>query len=117
MRKIPVDRVVDGLVLARAVEDRMGRLLLMKGDTLQARYRDKLREWGISELYVEGEETATPDLAGILTPPASPSGDALELEALQRRLDRRFSDFPPANTVMTGLKLLALKHLSASPKA
>ncbi len=116
MRKIPVDRVTDGLVLARAVEDRMGRLLLMKGDALQVRYRDKLREWGISEVYVEGEEEAAPDLAGILAPSASPAGDALELEALQKRLDRRFSDFPPANTVMTGLKLLALKHLSAPRK-
>lgn len=115
MRKIPVDAVADGLVLARAVEDRMGRLLLMKGDTLQARYRDKLREWGISEIHVEGEEPATPDLAGIL---ASPAGDQTRgLEALQKRLDRRFSDFPPANAVMAGLKLLALKHLSVPPKA
>ena len=89
----------------------MGRLLLMKGDILQARYRDKLREWGISEVYVEGEESATGDLSGILAPSAPMAGDPSGREALQKRLDRRFSDFPPSHPVMAGLKLLALKHL------
>ena len=109
MRRITVDQVVDGMVLARAVEDRLGRTLLMKGDRLLLRYQDKLREWGIADLHVEGEEGPTPTVV----PSAPAAAAAPEVEAITRRLEARFADFPVGNAVMTGLKLLALKHLSA----
>ena len=113
MRKITVDQVTEGLVLARAVEDRLGRTLLMKGDRLLLRYRDKLREWGISELHVEGDEAPAQPLAS----GAAPAATAPEVEAIARRLDRRFSGFPADHAVMVGLKALALKHLSAPRKS
>lgn len=105
MRRITVDEVADGLVLARAVEDRLGRALLAKGDRLLLRYRDKLREWGIAELYVEGE-------AGPVQAPAA-SAPAPEAEAVVRKVEARFAGIPPENAVMAGLKQLAIRHLSA----
>ena len=115
MRNVPVDHVADGMVLARAVEDRLGRVLLMKGDALQARYRDKLRDWGISEVTVEGEADPVQDLAQLQ--PSSKAAVGQPVEAVANRLDRRFSGFDQRHPVMMGLKLLALKHLSQSPKA
>lgn len=109
MRRITVDQVADGLVLARAVEDRLGRTLLMKGDRLLLRYRDKLREWGIAELYVEGEETQALAPAA----PSAPVAPAPEAEAVVRRVEARFAAHPAENAVMQGLKQLAIKHLSA----
>lgn len=113
MRKIPVDAITDGMILAKPVEDRLGRPLLMKGDTLQARYRTRLRDWGIVEVAVEGEEGAVADLAGTLPEAPAPTADPAALEALQKRLDRRFAAFDASNPVMAGLKLLALKHLGS----
>ncbi len=112
MHSIPVDGVVDGMVLARPVEDRLGRVLLMKGDVLQARYRDKLRSWGITEVVVEGEADPVRDLAQFLAPDRR-SGQPEE--AVANRVERRFQGFDERHPVMAGLKLLALKHLSAEP--
>ena len=112
MRRITVDQVADGLLLARAVEDRLGRTLLSKGDRLLLRYRDKLREWGITELYVEGEESQALAPAA----PVAPAAAAPEAAAVIRKVEARFAGIPPENAVMAGLKQLAIKHLSA-PRA
>ena len=113
MRRIPVEAVADGMVLARPVEDRLGRVLLTKGDALHARYGEKFRDWGIEEVWVEGEADAAADLA--LLAPSGASG--ADLQAVTERVERRFAGFGEDKPVMMGLKLLALKHQGGAPKA
>ncbi len=115
MRRVTVEAIAEGMVLARPVEDRLGRVLLTKGDALQARYREKFIDWGIEEVWVEGEEDPAADLAGILPSAAPPGAD---LKAITERVERRFAGFGEDKPVMAGLKQLALKHLGGgAPKA
>lgn len=104
MRKIPVAAVADGMVLARPVEDRLGRTLLAKGDALFSHDRGKLTSWGIAEVVVEGEADGEQELDRLRVAGAASEEIALSLE-------RRFAAFGESHLVMTGLKLLALKHL------
>ena len=112
MRRIPVDGIADGMVLARSVEDRLGRVLLSKGDALQARFLDRLKDWGITEVFVEGEEGGGTG-AGLAAPALSASPE--QLEAARVRAEARFSGFDASHPVMHGLKLLAIKHLGSAP--
>ena len=114
MRRVAVEAIADGMVLARAVEDRLGRVLLNKGDTLQTRYGEKFRDWGIEEVWAEGEADPAADLA-LLSPGSSPTMAGPELLALTLKVESRFAGYGEAHPVMMGLKLLALKHLSGEP--
>ena len=56
MKKIVVDQIEDGMVLNRELCGPAGNVLLSKGTTLTAALGRRLRNWGISMVYVEGEE-------------------------------------------------------------
>ena len=108
---MPVEAITDGMLLARPVEDRLGRVLLTKGDALQARYREKLIDWGIQEVWVEDGAGPAADLAGITAPVVSSRPAPA---AVVERVERRFRGFGEDKPVMMGLKLLALKHLGGA---
>ncbi|HRS20155.1 MAG TPA: HD domain-containing protein [Clostridia bacterium] len=55
MRKVPVDKVKEGMVLARTLHSNDGNILLNAGIILKNSYIAKLRDLGISEVYVEDE--------------------------------------------------------------
>lgn len=55
MRSISVEGAQEGMVLAAAVSDRRGRLLIPKGASLSDRHMHALRLWGIPQIAVEGE--------------------------------------------------------------
>ena len=106
MRRILVDAIEDGMVLAQPVEDRLGRVLLGRGDTLQARYRERLKEWGITVVLTEGDEAVLSHPAAPATAPAGPGN-------LSKRVEARFADFDASHALMSGIRLLTLKHLTA----
>ena len=110
MRRVPVEAIADGMLLARPVEDRLGRVLLTKGDALHVRYREKFLDWGIEEVWVEGEADPAADLAGIPAPSAPVGATPANVQAAAR-VERRFRGFGEDKPVMMGLKRLALKHL------
>jgi hypothetical protein len=56
MKKIIVDNVEDGMILGREVCGASGNVLLSKGTQLSAALGRRLVNWGISHIYVEGEE-------------------------------------------------------------
>lgn len=58
MRRIPVSGIEDGMVLAVAVLDEGGGMLLSAGDMLRKSYTHKLRAWGVKEVTVAGEDPA-----------------------------------------------------------
>jgi hypothetical protein len=69
MKKITSDQVEDGMVLAREVCGSSGNILLNKGTVLSSAMGRRLTNWGISQVYVEGEEVAiAEEAAPNLTP-------------------------------------------------
>lgn len=55
MRKILVEKLKEGMILARTLHSYDGNILLNSGIILKNSYINKLRELGIRELYVEDE--------------------------------------------------------------
>jgi hypothetical protein len=58
MKKITSDKVEDGMILGREVCGASGNILLNKGTTLTSAMGRRLTNWGISTVYIEGEEEA-----------------------------------------------------------
>lgn len=56
MKKIPVEKVESGMVLGRNVCGPSGSTLLIKGVCLTAALGRRLKNWGITSIYIEGEE-------------------------------------------------------------
>lgn len=56
MKKIIVDEIENGMVLAKDVNGASGNALLGKGTTLSATMGRRLKNWGIPFVYVDGEE-------------------------------------------------------------
>ncbi|NLG17193.1 MAG: hypothetical protein GX556_07695 [Fibrobacter sp.] len=56
MKKTPVCEIKDEMVLAREVCGSSGNILLTKGTKLSPALGRRLTNWGISFVYVEGEE-------------------------------------------------------------
>ena len=61
MALIPVERAQIGMVLAEAVTDLRGRLLIPAGKELTERYIDSLPMWGVTHVEVEGDDTGAED--------------------------------------------------------
>ncbi|HPW41757.1 MAG TPA: phosphodiesterase, partial [Bacillota bacterium] len=55
MRKLPVDKVKEGMVLARTLYSNDGNILLNAGIILKNSYIAKFRDLGIREVYIEDE--------------------------------------------------------------
>ena len=111
MHKVSVGNLAEGMVLARPVEDRLGRVLLVKGDALQGQDRRRLSDWGIVEIWVEGDAVLVEELLRL----AGPIDTAPEAAEIARKVESRFRDFGEDHAIMAGLKALAIRHLSAPP--
>ncbi|MDO5576257.1 MAG: hypothetical protein Q4F84_04195 [Fibrobacter sp.] len=61
MKKIPVDKIEPGMILGRNVRGPSGGTLLMKGLCLTTALGRRLKNWGISSIYVEGEDDKHPE--------------------------------------------------------
>ena len=55
MRKLPVDKVKEGMVLARTLYSNDGNILLNAGIILKNSYIAKFRDLGIWEVYIDDE--------------------------------------------------------------
>lgn len=56
MKKILVENIEDGMVLAREVCGSGGNVLLIQGTRLSTALGHRLQNWGIPSVFVEGEE-------------------------------------------------------------
>lgn len=56
MKKIIVDEIENGMILAKDVNGASGNALLGKGTTLSSTMGRRLKNWGIPFVYIEGEE-------------------------------------------------------------
>jgi len=56
MKKIQVEKVESGMILGRNICGPSGNTLLIKGVCLTAALGRRLKNWGITSIYIEGEE-------------------------------------------------------------
>lgn len=83
------------MVLARPVLDRMGRVLLQKGEELTQPILDRLEAWGIIHVTVEqpGEKTVGEAV--------DPLSESQILAAIDDRLEHQFVRYPENNRMQT----------------
>lgn len=93
MRKVPVEEVQVGDVLAEAQTDGQGKMLLPKGARLSVAAISLLRRRGVAAVTLEGEDT--------------PSN---EVQSLLEALEVRFAGLED-DPVMMRLKSIARGHL------
>ena len=55
MRRIRVDKVVEGMILAKTIYSTDGNILLNAGIVLKRSYISRFKEIGIFEIYVDDE--------------------------------------------------------------
>jgi len=56
MKKVSVDAIEDGMVLAREVCGISGNILLRKGSVVTVALGKRLKNWGIPLVYIEGDD-------------------------------------------------------------
>ena len=56
MKKIAIDKIADGMILAKPVVGQSGNVLLSEGVVLSSKITSKLSSWGVAMVYVEGED-------------------------------------------------------------
>ena len=82
MKKLAVDEITDSTqILAREVTSSSGSILLSKGTVVTPALGRRLKNWGISLVYVEGDEDVV-EAGGAVT--VSP-------EAIRSLLEKKFS--------------------------
>jgi hypothetical protein len=82
MKKISAEKIEDGMVLGRDVCGASGSILLSKGSSLSQSMGRRLINWGISFVYVEGEEVHEQEENSVTTSP----------EEIKSQLMEKFSD-------------------------
>lgn len=70
MKRISVKEAQPGMVLARPINDRQGRIIVNQGASLTALYISRLGKWSVEELYIEEPQDTDPAPAP-QTPPAA----------------------------------------------
>ena len=58
MKRVLVENIEDGMLLAKEVYGPSGNVLLNKGTSINAAMGRRLKNWGILFVYAEGEEEA-----------------------------------------------------------
>ena len=86
MALVSVDHAEAGMVLAAAVTDRQGRLLIPEGNELSERHVQALKTWGITHVEVAGGEDASETFGAADAESLSEAAESLE--DLFSRVDR-----------------------------
>jgi hypothetical protein len=81
MKRILVENIEDGMLLAKEVFGPSGNVLLNKGTAINPAMGRRLKNWGIPLVYVEGEEETQ---AAVAVPQLSP-------EQILAQLEKKFS--------------------------
>ena len=86
MALVSVDHAEPGMVLAAAVTDRQGRLLIPEGKELSDRHVQALKTWGITHVEIDGGDDATEQFSAADSESLEEATEALE--DLFSRIDR-----------------------------
>ena len=95
MPKINIEQLRNGMVLAKDVQDRRGRLLLPAGAALNAKHQRYFKMLDIKFIQIEGAEKPADEGAGELDPKA--------LEAAEQAERLRFGETDLNHPLLKGL--------------
>lgn len=108
-RKIAIDDIEPGMLLAEPVKRPNGAILLGKGIELNESYINKLRMMDIIEVVIEGE--AQDDLAGLLSKIEKVTTDDDEIsQKISAKIQKVFSKVGD-NKIMQAIMMVAQKTL------
>jgi len=82
MKKITVDKVEDGMILGREICGTSGNVLVSKGSPLSSALGRRLKNWGITTVFIEGEEESLQEESQV----------AISPEKLKTDLMKKFSN-------------------------
>jgi hypothetical protein len=69
MKKITVNNIQDNMIISRDVCGTNGNVLIAKGTILSSALGRRLENWGITTVYIEGEEEIIPETTTIIESP------------------------------------------------
>lgn len=78
MKKITPDKVEDGMILGREVCGSSGNVLLSKGTQLSEALGKRLVNWGITHIFIEGEEDSLLEENTVTISPEQLKGQLME---------------------------------------
>jgi hypothetical protein len=81
MRRVSVEKIESGMVLAKEVRGRSGNVLLSKGVALNPFIGRRLKNWEIVFVHVEGEEESSEEVSAVRVSP----------EEVKAGLEKKFS--------------------------
>lgn len=100
MKRVPIDQVVRGMVLAKAVTNAAGLVVLSAGIELTEATIARLETMGVTAVYVEGA-------------PGEEGTPVKTLAELDRELDQRFRNVA-ADPIQTRIREAVRRHLHAT---
>ena len=106
MRKLTIDKVHEGMVLAKPLHNIEGKVLLAQGCKLSSRVISRLGEWGCDVLYVEGEPESSSEQNAVLGYNFQ-DGD---IENMLEEIELRFSNVPD-DPILQMVKVTLKEHL------
>ncbi len=109
-KKIPIEEIEEGHIIAEDVFDIFGGLLLESGRELTSEDKSMMKTWGVKEVIIRDVETnifTRENIAQLQKKDTGDSGDTISSE-LQRQLDQKFMDVAD-NPVMEKIKEMAIK--------
>lgn len=59
MKIIPVETITEGMVLGKTLFMENGQVLLSEGAQLRNSYKQRLKQFGITEIYIKEEQDKT----------------------------------------------------------
>lgn len=114
-KKIPIEEIEEGHIVAEDVFDIFGGLLLESGHELSAEDKSMMKTWGVRDVVVRDVETNIYTRENIAQLQKKDPGDRSDGSSseLQTRLDRKFAQVSD-NPVMEKIKEMAVKILSGN---
>ncbi len=108
MGLVKLDDAQPGMVLGREVRDRSGRLLLGGGHEITDKALKILRMWGVSEVDIEGLETAVE--------PVDPVIDPAVMEQARARVDLLFRHADIGHAMIAELARISTERHARRPR-
>jgi hypothetical protein len=99
MKRMPVDKIENDMVLAKEVCGKSGNVLLSKGAVLNVFMARRLKNWDIHFVYVEGEEESPEEENAVQVSP----------EEIRQRLEKKFAAVMH-NVIMKQIFAAVLQH-------
>ncbi len=103
MRSVRLDLIKDGDVLAKAVYDELGRVLLHSGSAIRTSYIDKLKLLGVERVYIQDEISEGIEIKDVATTETLQAGKVAIKEMFKNYIIKQKIEFISLYNVVTNV--------------